>query len=182
MVGAPHVGPVWSLEDALAGRCDVALVGTPRLELVDALPLDDVQAMARQLAPEALRALLRLAQAGGRGATEAARLLLAYAYGPPPATSTVPAQTPVSGETTLVPSWVPDMSLRLGYQARRPGWRSGYSLRCEYSLTSEKLVLTHMTCDEMLRRGWAWRQGTPLQLRLGRSRKISRQTGVSNSQ
>lgn len=73
---------IWLPEDALAGRCDVAEVGHQR-PLEAAAGPQDVRAMAQALGPHVLASLALLARSGGYGAVEAARLLLAYAYGPP---------------------------------------------------------------------------------------------------
>jgi hypothetical protein len=81
---------IWTLEDALQGRCSVPEVGCVRLEAQEATPAppgarqDRVLALA--YAPRALRALARVMEASdGRAAVEAAKELLARAYGPPQA-------------------------------------------------------------------------------------------------
>ena len=100
----PLTSLVWLPEDAYAGRCSVAEVGHARPLQPLGAP-QDVQAMARALAPHVLASLALLARSGGYGAVEAAKLVLTYAYGPPG----VPRETPQSEAPAEAPpeGWRP---------------------------------------------------------------------------
>lgn len=115
----------WTPADALAFRCSVGQVGTLK-PAAPSTPCDagsadlreDV-AEARRYAPRALRALVRIMEAGeSRAALEAARELLTRAYGPPLAQA--PERPPLPGpqEAEPSPEWLDGQ--RLAYQ-NRPG-------------------------------------------------------------
>ena len=102
---------IWTIEDALARRCSVDMVGCvrPEIELSAVTPLPGERpdvAAAKRLAPYALMQLARLASGDGRAAVEACKELLHRAYGAPAA-----AQLPVEGQTW--PEWM--TAQRLAY-------------------------------------------------------------------
>ena len=102
---------IWTIEDALARRCSVDMVGCvrPEVELSAVTPLPGERAdvaAAKRLAPYALMQLARLASGDGRAAVEACKELLHRAYGPPAA-----AQLPDGAEPW--PEWM--TARRLAY-------------------------------------------------------------------
>lgn len=104
------VNLIWYPEDALAGLCTVAEIGHAR-PVAGLQGPQDVQAMARHLAPHVLASMALLARSGGHGAVEAARLVLLYGYGPPGSSSAVQPPAPAG--------WQPSAG-RLSY-ADMPG-------------------------------------------------------------
>lgn len=110
--------PFWTSDDAIAGRCSVAAVGFPRpVEVLDVLPLlpgtREDAALAQRYAPRAMAALARLMEGEGRAAVEAAREVLARAYGPPVApVSNLP---PANPGALPAPEWL-EPNRRLNYQ------------------------------------------------------------------
>jgi hypothetical protein len=100
--------------DALNGECSVAQVGTlkPLRTFTEGGARWDV-AEARSYAPRAMRALLRIAEAGeGRAAVEAAREILTRAFGPASFVPTPDVQTSLS-----TPDWL--TGNRLTYRSDR---------------------------------------------------------------
>lgn len=97
---------VFTLDDALAKRCELSQVGHLReaneSEVLDALDPSDIRTLALRYAPRAVANLARLAEGEGRSALEAARLLLSYAYGPPALPAPPAAPTP---DELPFPAW-----------------------------------------------------------------------------
>lgn len=107
---SPPMAHIWHPEDALAGRCTVDDVGYARplapLEILEAegIPADlrEDARLARRYAARAIQALARLAEGDSRAAVDAAREILARAYGPPITATTA---TPAEGAPGL-PEWL----------------------------------------------------------------------------
>lgn len=111
----------WTPADALAFRCSVEQVGTlkPREVAQPGNPgLRDDVAEARLYAPRALRALARVMEEGtGRAAVEAAREVLARAYGAP-LQPLPPAPPPALPQSEEWPEWLTAQRLAHAYTPR----------------------------------------------------------------